>query len=114
MLALPVTVLPVMATTMPVTVTPSNAINLRNMSQSLTFVPSFVETQLSSVTETRATMATALLTQGLRLSASAPMAARTRYSPMMMAMMAALPGFSTSTATQVKRKPAISPMILAR
>jgi hypothetical protein len=105
---------PVTATTMPVTVTPSSATNLRNMRPSLTRVPSLVETQLSSVTAMTPTRATALLTHGLISTASAPRTARTRYSPMMMEMIAALPGLSTSTATQVKRKPASSPKILAR
>lgn len=84
------------------------------MSMSLIRVPSRVETQFRKVTASSPVRATDLLIHTLTVSASAPMAARTRYSPMMMAMMAALPGFSTSTATQVNRNPASSPKILDR
>ncbi|KAL8284909.1 hypothetical protein RB597_002133 [Gaeumannomyces tritici] len=97
---------------MPVTVTPIKAINFRNMSASFSRVPSRVETQFRNVTRARPTSATDLPTQGFIVSASAPMKARTKYSPMMIAMMAALPGLSTSTATHEKRKPDSSPMIL--
>lgn len=99
---------------MPMTVTPSRATNLRNMSMSFTRVPSRVDKQFIKVTRNRPTSATPLLTQGLMVSASAPIKALTRYSPMMMEMMAELPGFSTRSATQVKRNPAISPKILDR
>lgn len=94
------------------TVTPSNATNFQNMSMSLMRVPTRVETQLRKVTTPMPTRATVLLTHGLT-SSSAPTMVRTKYSPMMMAMMAALPGLRTRTATHVKRKPAISPNVLA-
>jgi len=99
---------------MPVTVTPTNAMNFINMSRSLVRVASRVETEFRKVTTSSPTTAIDLLIHGLTVSASAPTTARTRYSPMMMAMMAAPPGLMTSTATQVKRKPASSPIILAR
>lgn len=91
------------------TVTAISAMNFKNMSMSLMRVPSFVDTQFRNVTNTSPTSATILSGQGLDVSASAPMTARTRYSPMMIAIMAALPGFSTSTATHANRKPVISP-----
>ncbi len=103
-----------MATTTPITVTPSNATNFKNISMSFSLVPSLVDTQLRKVTRNSPTRATDLLIQGLMVSASAPITARTRYSPMMMEMMAALPGLRTSTATQVNRNPASSPKILDR
>lgn len=102
------------ATTIPVIVTPSNAINFKNMSMSFTRVPSFVETQLRKVTRKSPTRPTDLLIQGLIVSASAPMTARTMYSPIMMEMMAELPGFRTKTADHMKRKPQISWKIFAR
>lgn len=114
LLAGPLNERPVTATTMPTTVTPIRATNLRNMRKSLTRVPTLVETQLRNVTAKMPTSATALLIQGLMVSASAPMMARTKYSPMIMAMMAALPGLSTSRATHEKRKPASSLNVLAR
>lgn len=42
------------------------------------------------------------------------MTARTTYSPKMIAMMAAEPGFSTMTAHHVNKKPAHSPKIFDR
>lgn len=99
---------------MPVTVTPSNAINFKNMSVSLTRVPSFVDVQLRKVTTNSPARPTDLLIQGLMVSASAPMAARTMYSPMMMEMMAELPGFRTNTADHMKRNPQISWKIFAK
>lgn len=113
-LASPLYEYPVMATTMPITVTASRATNLRNMRKSLTRVPTRVDTQLRNVTTKMPTIATALLIHGLIVSASAPMTALTKYSPMMMAMMAALPGFSTRRATHEKRKPESSLNVLAR
>ncbi|KUI71600.1 hypothetical protein VM1G_11757 [Cytospora mali] len=98
---------------MPVMVTPSNAINFMNISMSFTRVPSFVETQLRKVTKKSPTSPTDLLIQGLMVSASAPMAARTMYSPMMMEIMAELPGFRTKTADHMKRNPHISWNIFA-
>jgi hypothetical protein len=77
-------------------------------------VPSLVDTQLSNVTMTSPTRATPLFNHVLASTASAPMTARTRYSPKIIAMMAAEPGFSTMTAHHVKRKPAHSPKILDR
>jgi hypothetical protein len=99
---------------MPTTVTPSNAINFKNMNISPILVPNFVDIQFSNVTTTTPTNATLLLIQTLAFSASAPIAARTRYSPMMMEMMALPPGFKTITATHVKRKPKSSPKIFER
>ena len=99
---------------MPMTKTPSRATNLRNMKTSALRVPSLVDTQFRAVTTTSPARAMALFSQALASTASAPMAARTRYSPKMMAMMAADPGFSTVTAHQVNRKPAHSPKILDR
>jgi len=99
---------------MPVTVTPINATNFKNMSISFKRVPSRVETQFKKVTRNKPTRATDLLIHGLIVSASGPITARTRYSPIMMAMIAAPPGLRTNTATQVKRKPHISPNILER
>jgi hypothetical protein len=103
-----------MATTTPVIATPRSAINLKNMNMSPMRVPSFVDMQFRSVTNTTAPMATPLLIQGLMCSTSAPTNARTVYSPKIMAMIAAEPGLSTHTADQVKRKPMSSPNILAR
>jgi hypothetical protein len=105
---------PVAATTIPITVTPSNATNFKNMSMSFNRVPIRVETQFKNVTSASPTSATDLSTQIFTVSASAPMKARTRYSPMMMEIIAALPGFSTSTATHVNKNPANSPKILDR
>lgn len=102
------------ATTTPVIVTPSKAMNFINMSKSFTLVPSLVDTQLRNVTRNSPVNPTVLLYQGFMVSASAPIAARTTYSPMIMEIMAALPGFSTKTATHMNRKPQISPNILAR
>jgi len=102
----------VAATTIPITVTPSNATNFKNMSISFMRVPSRVETLFKNVTSATPTSATPLFTQIFTVSASAPITARTRYSPMIMAIIAALPGFSTSTATHVNKNPANSPKIL--
>jgi hypothetical protein len=113
-LASPFNEKPVKATTTPRTVTKSKATNLRNMSKSLTLVLTLVDTQLRNVTIARPTSATILLIHGLMSCASAPRIALVRYSPIIMLMMAALPGLSTNTATHVKRKPANSPKILAR
>jgi N-glycosylase/DNA lyase len=95
-------------------VTPSNATNLKNMNISPILVPNFVETQFNNVTESKPTKATLLFTHTLMFSASAPIAARTRYSPMMMDIIAVDPGFKTITAHHVKRNPNSSPKILAR
>jgi hypothetical protein len=99
---------------MPITVTASKAKNFRNMKTSALLVPSFVDTQLSSVTSTSPTKATPLFNHVLASTASAPITARTRYSPKIIAIMAAEPGFSTTTAHHVKRKPAHSPKIFDR
>ena len=99
---------------MPITVTPSNATNLKNMNMSPILVPSFVDMQFSNVTTNNPTNATDLLIQELTFSASAPMAARTRYSPIMIEIMADDPGFKTITAHHVKRNPKSSPKILDR
>ena len=99
---------------MPMTVTPSNATNLKNMNISPIFVPNLVDIQFRSVTQNNPSNATPLLTHTLTFSASAPTAARTRYSPMMIAMMAVDPGFKTTTAHHVKRNPNSSPNILAK
>ena len=103
-----------MATTMPMTKTPRSATNFRNMKTSALRVPSFVETQFIAVTTTSPASAIPLFSHALASTASAPMTARTRYSPKMMAMMAAEPGLRTVTAHQVNRKPAHSPKILER
>jgi hypothetical protein len=105
---------PVIATTMPITVTPSNATNLKYMNMSPILVPNFVDIQFNNVTPKSPTSATDLLIQLLTFSASAPIAARTRYSPIMMDMMAEDPGFKTITAHHVKRNPKSSPKILDR
>jgi hypothetical protein len=84
------------------------------MSMSFIRVPRRVETQFKTVTINNPTNATPLLIHGLTISASAPTTALTKYSPMIMAMMAALPGFKTKTATQVNKNPANSPKILDR
>ncbi len=105
---------PVAATTTPVIVTPSNATNLKNIRKSPILVPSFVDMQLRNVTVTNPATATPLFTQGLTFSASAPTTALTTYSPKMIDIIAALPGFSTPTADHVNRNPANSPNILDR
>ena len=108
----PFQVNPVAATTMPVTVTPSNATNLKNMKKSPILVPSFVDTQFRNVTVTRPANATPLFIHVLTLAASAPTTALTIYSPKMREIIAALPGLSTQAAHHVNRKPANSPNIL--
>ena len=105
---------PVAATTIPVTVTPRSAMNFMNMKMSALRVPTFVETQFNNVTKTRPAKATVLFSQSLASAASAPIMARTRYSPKMIAMMAAEPGFSTQTAHQVNKNPAHSPNVFER
>ena len=105
---------PVAATTMPVMVIPRRATNLKNMNISPILVPSLVETQFSSVTSASPAHATPLLIHGFTLSTSAPTAARTMYSPKMIAMIAAEPGLSTKTAHHANRNPARSPKILER
>ncbi len=105
---------PVAATTIPVMVMPRRAMNLKNMKRSPIRVASLVDVQLSRVTPVRPASATPLFIHANAFSASAPTAARTMYSPNMMAMIAAEPGFSTNTALHVKRKPAQSPKILER
>ena len=102
------------ATTIPTTVTPSNATNLRTKNKSPIRVPNLVDIELKIVTSIKAANATPLLTQTLTSAASAPTAARTMYSPSIIAMIAAEPGLSTRTAHQVKRKPARSPKIFVR
>lgn len=96
------------------TVTPNNATNLKNMNKSPILVPSFVDIQFKNVTTNSPTNATDLLIHALTFSASAPMAARTRYSPMIIDMIAEDPGFKTMTAHHVKRNPKSSPKILDR
>ena len=103
-----------MATTIPIIVTPSKAINLKNINMSPTRVPTFVDTQFMNVTANSPNNATALLIQGLTLSASAPTIARTRYSPKIIAIMAVEPGFSTTTAHHVNKNPNSSPNIFDR
>ncbi len=99
------------ATITPVTVMPNNATNLKNMSKSPVLTANLVDMQFISVTSVNPVNATPLLTKSLAFSAFAPMAARTTYSPKMIAMMADEPGFSTNTAHQVNEKPASSPNI---
>jgi hypothetical protein len=99
---------------MPITVTPSNAMNFMNINMSPILVPNFVDMQLSNVTANNPTNATLLLIQELTFSASAPINARTKYSPMIIEMMAVDPGFNTITAHHVNRNPNSSPNIFDR
>jgi hypothetical protein len=55
-----------------------------------------------------------LLIQELTFSASAPIAARTRYSPIIMDMIALEPGFKTTAAHHVNKNPNSSPKIFDR
>lgn len=113
-LGCPFQVNPVVATTMPVIVTPSNAMNLKNINKSPILVPSFVDIQFSIVTVASPASATPLLTQVLTFSTSAPTTALTTYSPKIIDIIAALPGFKTQTALHVNKNPINSPNILDR
>jgi hypothetical protein len=103
-----------MATTIPVTVIPNRATNLKNINMSPILVPSFVDMQFSRVTANKPNNATPLLIQALTFSASAPIAALTRYSPMIIDIMAVEPGFNTITAHHVNKNPNNSPNIFDR
>lgn len=113
-LACPLAERPVTATTMPVTVTPMRATNLKNIRRSPMRVAILVEMQLKRVTARSPPKATPLLIHGLTCTTSAPTNARTTYSPKIIAIIAADPGFNTSTAHHVKRNPVNSPNILER
>ena len=105
---------PVNATTMPKTVTPINAMNLKIIKTSADLVAILVEMELRNVTRSRPPSATPLFIQMLASAASGPMTARTMYSPKIMAIIAADPGLSTQTVHQLYRKPTSGPNILAR
>lgn len=63
----------------------------------------------NTITKNVPTKATPLLIHELASSASAPMTARTRYSPNMMAMMPAEPGLITQTVNQLYKNPTMFP-----
>lgn len=112
----------VTATAKPVIAMQRRARNLKNMKRSLARVVSLVDMQLRAVTRARARSDIPLLIHMMLMlvlgSGSAEVdageKARTMYSPKIMAMMAAEPGFKTKTEDQVKRKPKRSPKILER
>ena len=84
------------------------------MKKSELLVPNFVLVQLISVTNASPPIAMPLLIHGEASMLFAPVSAVSMYSPKMIAMIAALPGFKTVTAHHVNRNPAHSPNILLK
>jgi len=99
---------------MPITVIASSVPTFKNSIPSLNLVVSLVEMIFSAVTRRKHSTAVSLFAHILGSSASLsalklPSSTRLIYSPDMMAIIAAPPGFNTVTAVHENKNPAISP-----